>query len=403
MPYVAATLSAVPMPEPAIERSIARGHVRGWCPGVLDPMETGDGWLLRIRVPGGFVTAAALTLVGQIANDFGSGIVEITSRANLQIRGVASRQLDRATAAVVATDLVGLDARRDAFRSVVGNPLTGHDLRAAGTSRPLVHALVDRLTTDIAGNAPSKFGIVIDDGGSWDLGDLDADVTFRACGAGIWAVFLRRASESIGCTANPIAVAVTATQWCVDADGRMDRFVASVGAAGIAERLALAAPSGDACLHPRAPRPGRIIGVLPHVDPMFANVVAAPFLGRTDNALLAGIAELATTHNADLRLTPDHSVAFCGVREESATALVSQLLGFGLIVDIDDPRALLSACVGSRGCASALADTWAVGHRLAAAAQLTGRLHLSACAKQCGAPAGVRHLVADESGAFCET
>ena len=403
MPYVAATLSAVPTPEPTIERSIARGHVRGWCPGVLDPMETGDGWLLRIRIPGGFITPAALTLVGQIADDFGSGVVEITSRANLQIRGVASGQLDQATAAVVAADLVGHDARSDAFRSVVANPLTGHDPRAAGSSRPLVHALVDRLTTDISRNAPSKFGIVIDDGGSWDLGDLDADITLRACGAGMWAVFLRSASEAIGWTVNPTAVAVTATQWCVDEASRMDQLVASVGCAGIAERLALAAPSGDAGLHRRASGPGRIIGVLPHVDPMLANVVAAPFLGRTDAAMLAGIAELATTHNADLRLTPDHSVAFCGVRAQTVTALVSELLGFGLVVDNDDPRALLSACVGSRGCASALADTWAVGHRLAAASQRTERFHLSACAKRCGAPVGVRHLVADESGAFHET
>ena len=79
MPYVAARF--VPVPESQLDR----GPIRGWCPGVLDPMETGDGWLLRVRLPGGALTADDLRLVAGVASELGSGFVEITSRANLQI------------------------------------------------------------------------------------------------------------------------------------------------------------------------------------------------------------------------------------------------------------------------------------------------------------------------------
>lgn len=400
MPYVAARFAGVTTSEPAIEPLIGRGPTRGWCPGVLEPMETGDGWLLRIRVPGGFVTPGSLKAVTEISAEFGSGIVEVTSRANLQIRGVALNRLEQATTAAVAADLVGGDARRDAFRAVASNPLTGHDPGAVCDSRPVVEALVARLVDGIIGNAPSKFGIVIDDGGTWMLDDLDADVALRACAEGTWAVFLRGVPDAIGCTSRPVEVAETATQWCVDEASRMDRLVAAVGIADIADGLAVAAPSRDACVRRRPKGPARIIGVLPHADPVFANVVAAPFLGRADTRMLAGIAELADAHDAVLRLTPDHSFAFCGISAKAGTSLLCELRVLGLVVDRDDPRASISACVGSLGCSWALADTWAVGHELAATSQPAERVHLSACAKQCGAPARVRQLVADATGTF---
>ncbi len=385
---------------PALALPPGRGPTRGWCPGVLDPMETGDGWLLRVRVPGGFVTAASLRAVGAIAAGFGSGIVDITSRANLQIRGIPAERLDRATAAVVDAGLVGNNARTDAFRAVVSNPLTGHDRSAVCDSRPVVEALVTRLVDGITGAAPSKFGIVIDDGGGWPLGGLDADIALRANSDGSWQVRLRGAREPIGRTAEPVRLAEVATQWCVDAASRMDRLVATVGIASIASRLALAAPADDAPARPSKTGDRRLIGVLPHADEARANVVAAPFLGRVDPEVLTEVASLATARGADLRLTPDHSLALCGVAVSAAAELVVQLGELGLVVDRDDPRAPISACVGSAGCLWARADTLTAGTKLAATRIGAGRVHLSACAKQCGAPSGVRQLVADANGTF---
>ena len=59
--------------------SPAASRVRGSCPSVLDPMLTGDGWLLRIRLPGGVLPPAAMGAVAAVADRYGSGAVELTS------------------------------------------------------------------------------------------------------------------------------------------------------------------------------------------------------------------------------------------------------------------------------------------------------------------------------------
>lgn len=387
------------MSDGALEPRPARGPTRGWCPGVLDPMETGDGWLLRIRVPGGLVTSSALASVAALAGEFGSGIVDITSRANLQIRGVADDRVDRATAAVVDAGLVEADARREAFRAVVANPLTGHDQAAACDSRPVVAELVARLVDGIAGRVPSKFGVVVDDGGSWPLDGLDADVVLRAARDGSWQILLRGTQAPIGSTNDPVGAAVVATQWCVDEQMRMDQLVTITGIATVAARLA--ATPADVTPAATPPRvAGRVLGMVPHAQAERVNVVAAPFLGRVTHQVLVAVAGLAVTHAADLRLTPEHSFAFCGLPSSVARELMADLGELGLVVDRNDPKAAISACVGSAGCWWAHADTHTVAADLAAASHMPGRVHLSACAKRCGAPAGVRQLVADESGTF---
>ena len=382
----------------ALEPRPDRGPIRGWCPGVLDPMETGDGWLLRIRVPGGLVTSSVLASVAALAGEFGSGIVDITSRANLQIRGVAADCLDRATAAVVDAGLADADARREAFRAVVANPLTGHDQDSACDSRPVVTSLVAQLVDGIAGTAPSKFGIIVDDGGSWPLDGLDADVVLRAARDGSWQILLRGTRVSIGCTNDPVGVAVAATQWCVDEQMRMDQLVTITGIATVAARLAATPADVTAATTPR-PVIGRVLGMVPHALADRVNVVAAPFLGRGTHQVLVAVAGLAVANGADLRLTPEHSFAFCGLPSSAARQLMADLGDLGLVVDRNDPKAAISACVGSAGCLWAHADTHSVAADLAASCKV-GRVHLSACAKRCGAPAGVRQLVADESGTF---
>lgn len=377
-----------------------RGPTRGWCPGVLDPMETGDGWLLRVRVPGGFTTAATLRAVAAIAAGFGSGIVDITSRANLQIRGILADRLDPATAAVIDAGLVGDNAVRDAMRSVVSSPLTGHDPTAICDARPVVESIVDRLIERVSGPLPSKFGIVVDDGGGWSLRHTDADLSLLALDDGRWLVRVCGVPEVIGCTLDPVGVAEAATQWCVDAALRMDQLVAAVGQSAISARLALAVGESVAPVPQPVAGMHRMVGVFSHRNAATANVVAAPFLGRVDCAAMLGVADLVVASRADVRLTPDRSVALCGVDHAVVPQLLDDLSELGFVVDSSDPRAAISACVGSVGCLWAHADTLAAASLRAASARCVDRVHLSACAKQCGAPHGVRHLVADESGTF---
>ena len=372
-------------------------------------METGDGWLLRLRVPGGAITADDLRVVSAVASRYGSGLVDITARANLQIRGVASDETGSAAEQLIAAGLVPADAGIDARRAVVASPLTGHDPMSASDVTPVVAAVVATLIADLDGTLPSKFGVVVDDAGSWSLGGVEADVRVRASVAG-WTVHVRGIRPPIGLTSAPVHAALAAARLCVAHGARIDCIPEGSDAAFIANALGVAPAPAVRDADPRDrrmsrppmfghPASARMLGLIRHRDAGRRNLVAAPFLGRMDADAVLAIAEVAERYGAAVRLTPDHSIALCGVAIDDAPSALAAVKVLGLVVDPDDGRAMVSACVGNRGCASAQADTSAAALQLAATAARS-RTHLSACAKCCGAPTRVRHLVADMSGEF---
>lgn len=132
------------------------------------------------------------------------------------------------------------------------------------------------------------------------------------------------------------------------------------------------------------------------------NVVGRAAIGRTNTATLSRLADLADRADA-VRTTPG-GIALLGVAEPLARNTVDALGTLGLVVDPDDPRSGISACIGAPGCASARADT------VAAAADMADRrgttrgpaaaIHLAACEKRCGAPLGATVLTADDRGRF---
>lgn len=62
--------------------------VQGWCPGALRPMESGDGWVVRIRPYGGRLNPVQVQGIADLSQRFGNGLIDLSSRANLQLRGV---------------------------------------------------------------------------------------------------------------------------------------------------------------------------------------------------------------------------------------------------------------------------------------------------------------------------
>lgn len=65
---------------------------KGWCPTLTKPMESGDGLLVRINLPEGCITPGAAGEVARLAATFGNGQLDVTSRRNLQIRGVRDEE-----------------------------------------------------------------------------------------------------------------------------------------------------------------------------------------------------------------------------------------------------------------------------------------------------------------------
>ena len=63
--------------------------VKGWCPGAYSPMMSGDGLIVRVRPRMGQLSAAQAQGLCAAAERFGNGLIDLTSRANVQLRGVA--------------------------------------------------------------------------------------------------------------------------------------------------------------------------------------------------------------------------------------------------------------------------------------------------------------------------
>ena len=94
---------------------------RGTCPGLSAPMLTGDGLLARF-MPIGTVSLAAFSALCALARKHGNGVMEITSRGSIQVRG-----LNAATAPLFTDDVAALDIVAADGVPVLTNALTGLD------------------------------------------------------------------------------------------------------------------------------------------------------------------------------------------------------------------------------------------------------------------------------------
>lgn len=140
------------------------------CPGVLRLHEAADGLLARVRLPGGRLDASGMCAVAS-ASRLGNGVVELTSRASLQIRGLVDDGL------VVPLSAAGLlpSASHERVRNILASPLAGREVDA------LVAALDAKLTTDPElENLSGRFLFAVDDGTG--LHGRAADVTITVGG-----------------------------------------------------------------------------------------------------------------------------------------------------------------------------------------------------------------------------
>jgi precorrin-3B synthase len=363
--------------------------IKGWCPTLLEPMQSGDGWLARVKPSAARLSTDAARIVAGGARRHGNGHIDLTRRGNLQIRGLTPRSAERLAELIIAHGLASADPSLEAVRNILASPLGRDDPSAEFDS----HAAAIELEAMLAGESalqalPSKFGFLVDGGGVVPLDGCTADIMIRAY-QGKLAVQLDGGTLAALCSPNALTETVKAVALAFlhvswerrEPPRRMRALVMSVDEAAIFDAAGLSPVPVAAAPASGLPAPIGFVSYPTESKGVFG--VGLPF-GRIETEALAKLAELAERYgDGTLRTTPWRALLLPGITASEKENLTHEVRALGLIAD-SGPRLHIFACVGAPACHSASVDARGDASRLAALAPTSGlTIHVSGCVKSC--------------------
>lgn len=349
-------------------------EVKGWCPGAFRPMMSGDGLVVRVRPPLGEVSPAQAVGLADLAERHGSGVIEATARANLQLRGVSEQVYPALMQGLRSLGLLG-DADSEARRNLVLDPF-----HAQGTRRVAL-GLLEGLSRSEFADLPGKFGFVIDPGTPRRLAGISGDIRIEGTSGGM----ILRADGSatgrlLGTTKEAVSLGLQLARWFVesggvgrDGRGRMARHLAN--GAELPEALA-----GTAVPAPAAPKP--------QPGPQGTGYCAAAAFGQFTSAALRALAG----GKDPIRVTPYRMLYLPAAPRPPQHP--------DLILDPQDPLGRIQACTGAPGCPQSTVATRALARRLAPRIPEGQCWHVSGCAKGCAWPKAANLTLVGRDGAF---
>ncbi|MBZ9846620.1 precorrin-3B synthase [Mesorhizobium sp. CA14] len=419
---------------------------RGACPALSAPMQTGDGLLVRLNPVAGGLAPKSLIGLGESALRHGNGIMEVTARGSLQIRGLTAE-----SARLLADEVDGLGIAVRIGMPVETGPLAGIDPEEIADPRPLAERI--RAAIEEAGLAPRlgpKVSVVVDGGGQLTMDAVTADVRLKAVRTGTsvqWSVSI--AGDTL--SAKPLATVdedaardiVVAALRMVAEKGReahtrdlSERQLASLAgwhsvaplsvlpdispsrgeigsfdAGSPFSTLQISETIGESVISPlEGEMSGRTeggasrkpIGLFPLAGETFALGITLPYGSMPAQNVIDLAAQAASLGATEIRFAPGRALLFLGLSTSSSLKASAAALGF--VTDPADPRTRIAACPGTPACASGRIATRAIAETIAKEsadlldASLT--LHISGCAKGCAHPGtAALTLVGDENGA----
>lgn len=391
------------------------------CPGTLRLHRADDGALARVRIPGGVLSADRAEVLLAVAGRFGDGELHLTSRGNVQLRGLDAECGGGPAELLGAAGLLP-SAAHERARNIVASPLAGLD------GSPSVGGWLSELDSLVCGSAAAaalsgRFLFALDSGRG-DVDALGADVTLIAedgdCLLRVGAadeVFRLPSADGPDAALLAAELFLRAARdsgaWRVKdlPDDVRTALVRTVGAT-----------AGPVVHRPRprtakAPAPGPVTAPDSSTPATTATTVTAISvgvpLGRLGPAQWRLLTETARRYGNELRLTPWRGIVIPGTfgppgssaqsarsgrsgppgqpgqptQSGRAAEALDALAAAGLITGPDSPWTGVGACIGHPGCAKSLSDVRA---EAGAAVGPVGRLpvYWSGCERRCGHPHG---------------
>lgn len=386
--------------------------------------------MIRVRLPGGYATATQFRALAALARDHGNGLIDLTNRGNLQIRGLHDVSAATLRRYLGSADLLPANIALDRIRNIAADPFAGLDGAEIVDTAPVVKALDAALQSAPAlRHLIPEFEFVIDNGGRSGVGGLPYDVALVAekCdNAPRFRLFI--AGKPTGLTvapANAAKLAAAAARTAVEIalenrsrrlagivaamprlnwlpaifgpyENRFRRLIARIGIDDIVTRISDRAGGlrvDDANVGQTAPRRlSPSIGAVSQCQNGLSSCGLGVPVGRLDAGLVEILAGLSQNHgDGTLRLAPWHAVFIPNVPARRAGAVLDQGRKSGFVTDPSFIRARLFACSGVAGCRGGKFDTKTNARAVAAAiAEIAPSadgapvsVHLSGCIKGC--------------------
>jgi ferredoxin-nitrite reductase len=362
--------------------------------GIYPQKQGGDAFMMRVKVPGGFLTAAQTREIGVTADAFGEGpdgtesrvfgarFADITTRQTIQIHWLRIEDIPRIWRRFAAVGLTTVQACGDSARNVLSCPVSGVDAHEAFDALPIARAVSDFFTGNREyANLPRKFKISvtgcvedcaqaeINDIGLWPARSGDGTLGFNLLVGGGLSDGERMASDIDVFVRQDQAVEVTRAIAQLFGElgnrenrglARMRYLVQELGPEGFRHELAARArfelvPAGEDLT--RRYR-GDHVGVHPQKEEGLFYVGCSVPVGRMNGLELVEVARLAETYgDGTVRLGTDQNFTLTGVPE----ARIDELLSEDLLQKYSPYPGPFSrgvvACTGSEFCRYAITET----------------------------------------------
>lgn len=352
------------MNDPTSPRHDGTVQIKGWCPGAVRPMAASDGLVVRIRPPTGRLGREQAQGIAALAGRWAHPVLELTNRANLQLRGVDPVHHASLLDALRDLGLVDADASNESRRNVQVQPFW--------TEGDLTHGLALRLGELLASHdapaLPAKFGFAVDTGPVPCLRGAYADIRLERHAGGVLVCADGAGHGVLTSPQDAPQRALALARWFLQAGGApagRGRMSALLDRCALpAEWRQTAVVQGGAAAPAPAPGPqagGHLVGLAFGLLP--ARVLAA--LGASGALRLTPWRSLLVEGSGPLPDLPD------------------------LITAPGDARLRVAACTGAPGCeqaAPAVESTRALALALAPLVPAGQRLHVSGCPKGCAHP-----------------
>lgn len=349
-----------------------------------------DSFMLRLRIPGGILTAHQMCGLAQIAEDWGSGRADLTTRSNIQIRELQPKDIIRVLSRLQALGLTSRGSGADNIRNITASPTTGIDPRELCDVSPLVEALQLYISNsrDLY-ELPRKFNVAFDNGGSISVVADTNDIGFvavrvkegRSIPPGVYFRVLlcgitghRQFATDCGILLRPdqtVAVAAAMIRVFVQNGDRTDRKKARLkylidqwGVEKFLEetekRLAfplIRVPSEECEARGPIDRAAHI-GVHPQSQAGLHYIGVVVPVGQLPARQMRALADIATQYGSgELRLTVWQNLIVPNIPAASLEAARQALSDAGLAFTAGTVLSGTVACTGSKGCRFSAADT----------------------------------------------